>query len=165
MLWIRSAILYIAILGVIAGAVWLFWGKSIETAWKSHGEKPAKTAREAKAAAEKKIVKALPEMREKTAPLSANLEKAKSGVAGIMAHQIDENRRGFTLMAAQNDKRWLEILRRGAKLPPAPSTSATGAKPAQATTKPLATDAMSTEEKKRDAKRVAPRRSKPLEVL
>lgn len=165
MSWIKSALVYLGITGLIVGAVWLFWGKSIETAWKSHGEKPTKVAREVKAAAEKKAIKAVPELREKTAPLSANIEKAKSGVAGILEHHADENRRSMHFMAAQNDRRWAEILRRGEKmkmpeLPKAQIPAAISAnssidgKPAAAAKKPPG-----------KTKSEAPRRSKRLEEL
>ncbi len=162
MSWIRSALVYLGITGLIVGAVWLFWGKSIETAWKAHGEKPTKAAREVKAAAEKKAAKAMPELREKTAPLSANIEKAKSGVAGILEHHADDNRRSMNYMAAQNDRRWAEILKRSEKMkmPALPKAEMPAVTPPKAD-RPVA------EAKKTAAKTKpeAPRRSKRLEEL
>ncbi|GEM_PF-2963403 len=165
MSWLKSALVYLGVTGLIAGTIWLFWGKSIETAWKSHGEKPSKAAREVKAAAEKKAAKAMPELREKTAPLSANIEKAKSGVAGILEHHAADNRKSMNFMAAQNDRRWAEILRRGSKIsaPPLPKVempAAAGIKPA-AEKKTAETIKNST----RKIKSEAPRRSKRLEEL
>lgn len=165
MSWLKSALVYLGITGLIAGTIWLFWGKSIETAWKSHGEKPTKAAREVKAAAEKKAAKAMPELREKTAPLSANIEKAKSGVAGILEHHADDNRKSMSYMAAQNDRRWAELLRRGSKVP-APSLPKTEM-PAAAAIRPEAEKKASEPEKKPPGKTKpeAPRRSKRLEEL
>ncbi len=164
MSWIKSALVYLGITGLIVGAVWLFWGKSIETAWKSHGEKPTKAAREAKATAEKKAAKAMPELREKTAPLSANIEKAKSGVAGILEHHADDNRRSMNVMAAQNDRRWAEILRRSekVKMPALPKTDAAALTPARPPAGKAAETAKKSPEK---TKSEAPRRSKRLEEL
>jgi hypothetical protein len=165
MSWIKSALVYLGITGLIVGTVWLFWGKSIETAWKSHGEKPTKAAREVKAAAEKKAAKAMPEIREKTAPLSANIEKAKSGVAGILAHHADDNRKSMNFMAAQNDRRWAEIFKRSdkMKMPVLPKADIPAAVPAISPKeeKPSATAKKTAEKTKSEA----PRRSKRLEEL
>mgnify|MGYP000914050066 FL=1 len=165
MSWLKSALVYLGITALIAGAIWLFWGKSIETAWKSHGEKPTKAAREVKAAAEKKAAKAMPELREKTAPLSANIEKAKSGVAGILEHHADDNRKSMNYMAAQNDRRWAEILRRGGKTFAPPLTKLE--MPAATAIRPEAEKKSAEPAKKNPGKTKpeAPRRSKRLEEL
>ena len=161
MSWIESALVYLGITALIVGAIWLFWGKSIETAWKSHGEKPTK------AAAEKKVAKAMPELREKTAPLSANIEKAKTGVAGILEHHAEDNRRITAALMAQNDRRWAEILGRRDKIA-SPLPVLTGQRPPVTPTGESAAAAKASNPPKRGEtkpKPEAPRRSKRLEEL
>lgn len=138
MAWLRSALISLGVLTLVAGAIWLFWGKSIEDAWKAKGDKPKKIAREAKAEAEKQLAKATPVIREQTAPLKANVEKAKTGVNGIIEHHVADNRRGMTAMASQNDKRWMEILRRKPVSPAMPATPAAEKAPAK---KPIKSEA------------------------
>ncbi len=167
MSWIKSALVYLGITALIVGAIWLFWGKSIETAWKSHGENPTKAAREVKAAAEKKVAKAMPDLREKTAPLSANIEKAKTGVAGILEHHVEDNRRNTAALLAQNDRRWAEILGRRDKIA-SPLPGLTGQRPPVTPTGESAAAAKASNPPKRGEtkpKPEAPRRSKRLEEL
>ncbi|HNA80763.1 MAG TPA: hypothetical protein PKY99_14980 [Turneriella sp.] len=162
--WIRSALVYLGITVLIAGAIWLFWGKSIETAWKAHGDRPTKAAREVKAAAEKKATAAMPELRQKAAPLATNLEKARSGVTGILEYHANENRNAMHSLSANNDKRWREILRKKEeiKLPSATAPAAPTSAAVSPAKKPATTTEKAVEKK---AKPAAPRRSTRLEEL
>lgn len=124
MSWLRSAVIWLIITGIVAGAVWLFWGKDIETAWKKFRSNPV--VKETREKLPKEIEKRKAELkkldipapkealdRAKQIPLNANAEwqKTRSGAEGLVAAQKRENTRDLQALAVKHDTRTLEILK------------------------------------------------------
>lgn len=124
MSWLRSAAIWLILTGIVAGAVWLFWGKDIETAWKKFNAKPV--VKEAKAKLPKEIEKQKAELkkldiplpkeamdRAKQIPLNAHSEwqKTRSGIEGLVEAQKRESTRDLRAMTDKHDSRMIEILK------------------------------------------------------
>lgn len=138
MFWLRSALLYLGVTALIGGAIWLFWGKTIETEWKKLTAANPQV-KKTQVQVERKVKAALPkEMNAPKMPANATAEwnKAKSGAVTLIDLHANESQREMESSLAAHDKRNLEILaffkikRQPAALPEAT--------PAQQMTKPEA---------------------------
>lgn len=124
MFWLRSAAIYLVLTAVFLGAVWLFWGKEIETAWKKYrvAEKiPKEIPKEVK----KEIAKKKAELKKVDIPTptvpaaiqqlpanaAAEWQKTRSGVAGLVEVQKHENLRDMQTLAGKQESRMIEILK------------------------------------------------------
>lgn len=104
--------LYLGVTALIGGAIWLFWGKAIETEWKKITAANPQIKR-AQADIEKKAKKALPkEGAAPKLPQSAATEwnKAKSGTASLIDLHTQENRRELQTALSAHDQRTRDIL-------------------------------------------------------
>ncbi|WP_041948437.1 hypothetical protein [Turneriella parva] len=146
MFWLRSSLLYLGVTALIGGAIWLFWGKTIETEWKKFTAANPEV-KKAQVQAEKKVKAAVPkEVKAPPVPANAKAEwnKAKSGAVTLIDLHANESRRETAASLAAHDRRTLELmalLRIKGQPGSAPDTSPTSAPPVKApapeTTKPL----------------------------
>lgn len=121
MSWFRSAAIYLVLTAIVAGTVWLFWGKDLEKAWKKFRENPVVKEKIPKEIEKRKAdLKKLdiPQPKEaidmaKQLPVNANAEwqKTRSGAEGLVAAQKRENTRDLHAMTGKNDARMIEILK------------------------------------------------------
>ena len=112
MFWLRTALLYLGVTALIAGAIWLFWGKSIETEWKKFTAANPEVKKVQKQV-EKKAKAALPsEINVPKAPANATAEwnKAKSGAVTLIDLHANQSRREMAASLAAHDRRTLEIM-------------------------------------------------------
>jgi hypothetical protein len=127
--WFRSAAIYLVLTAILLGAVWLFWGKDIETAWKKAKENPIvkktqdklpkeltqKKPELAKELSKKKAELAKVEIPPAVTGLPANAavewQKTRSGAAGLIEVQKHENMRDLQTLTVKHDNRMIEILK------------------------------------------------------
>jgi hypothetical protein len=110
--WLRSSLLYLGVTALIGGAIWLFWGKAIETEWKKFTAANPQV-KKAQVQAEKKAKAALPkEINTPQVPANAKAEwnKAKSGAVTLIDLHASESRRETAASHAAHDQRTLEIM-------------------------------------------------------
>lgn len=122
MLWLRSAALYLILTLLIGGSVWLFWGKAIEKQWRSvmadrkmNADKPSNAARQ-KTRRENSGKIDTTEIR-KISP-AEEWRKAQSGVTGLIAIEVEDNRRRLRASADSNDAHWRDLLGLKSVTPP-----------------------------------------------
>lgn len=104
--------LYLGVTALIGGAVWLFWGKTIETEWKKFTAANPEV-KKVQVKAEKKAKAALPkEISAPKLPANATAEwnKAKSGTMTLIDLHANESRREMAASLAAHDRRTLEIM-------------------------------------------------------
>lgn len=116
MSWLRPAAIYLMLTALIAGSIWLFWGKAIEQKWKQLSLETARSETKKPKLPEKKIP-AKPELvknKTETAKASPREEwqKTQSGFIALLAIEAADNRNQLTKFAEFNDNRWYELLRR-----------------------------------------------------
>ncbi len=144
MFWLRSALLYLGVTALIGGAIWLFWGKTIEMEWKKVTAANPQI-KKSQADLEKKAKAALP--KEVAAPklpqnAAAEWNKAKSGAVSLIDLHANENRREIQTALNAHDARTVEILttlriKRPAAI--APPTGAPEAPPVKKAEPPVVT--------------------------
>jgi len=137
-LWLKSALVSLFAVVLVAGAVWLFWGDKIAAQAKKIGintapqkaviakkidsikaktppmtrtEKPLTAAKKAK----DKIVSAAP-----TSQAAAEWQKAQSGTLAILQIQNTEVRRDIQHLTNHNDKRMQELIAKVSRRPTSP---------------------------------------------
>ncbi|MBX3723772.1 MAG: hypothetical protein KF713_18140 [Turneriella sp.] len=180
MSWLRSAAIWLVLTGIIAGAVWLFWGQDLEKAWKKARENPSvkekeKIAKEIpKEIAKKKaaLQKAdIPRPKEavdrakqsyetaKQLPLNASAEwqKTRSGAEGLVEAQKRENTRDLQALGVKNDARMVEILKQ-LRLYKEPKTALFPPEPAPIKKSETITGASGLQEKKTGKETAKPKR-------
>lgn len=128
MSWLRSAAIWLVLTGIIAGAVWLFWGQDLEKAWKKARENPVIKEKLPKEIAKKKAElqkadiprpKAVTDLAQKAheaaerLPVNASAEwqKTRSGAEGLVEAQKRENTRDLQALGVRHDARMIEILK------------------------------------------------------
>jgi len=111
--WLRSALLYLGVTALIGGAIWLFWGNTIEGEWKKFTAanpqvKKAQTKAEKRA---KEVVEKEIKAPKAAANATAEWNKAKSGATTLIELHANESRREIEASLAAHDRRTTEILR------------------------------------------------------
>lgn len=104
-----QSVVYIGLVALVAGTVWLFWGKAII---KEYDQFKAKKLAVAKA--EKRVAETKEDIgrRVKPANAAAEWQKARSGMDGLIALQAEETRRDFESLSGQYDTRLVDLLRK-----------------------------------------------------
>jgi hypothetical protein len=103
-----QSVVYISLVGLVAGTIWLFWGKAIV---KEYDQFKAKKPAVAKA--EKRVAETKEDLGRRVKPVNAAAEwqKARSGLDGLVALQVDETRRDLESLSSQYDARLVYLLR------------------------------------------------------
>ncbi|MBV6493645.1 MAG: hypothetical protein LDLANPLL_01668 [Turneriella sp.] len=121
--WLGKSILSVFITGVLAAAVWLFWGDSLRKLWNT--KKIESVVKEkAKQKAEKISTKINPKLDsiKKELPSTKKAEdewkKAQNGFLGVVAAERKNYATLFSLLNNKNDTRWRSIFAKNADKAP-----------------------------------------------
>jgi hypothetical protein len=104
--WLRSSLLYLGVIALVAGTVWLFWGSSIESALKKPAAKEAVAATREKAkplvsAVKKKVSTAI----EQSPNAAGAWKTTQNGFEGLMAAQTHDNQVKLSLLVSSHTSR------------------------------------------------------------